>query len=1260
MDVFELALGGFANLKIAAENIEPTAPMASTYARLINYLSSTHEVIPFAYDWRKSIREAAQRFGDVIAKKLKETDQPIRIVAHSMGGLVARAMFAECDDVWDDFVERKGSRLLLLGTPHKGAYVIPQMLMGKERTLQLLELLDLRHSKQNLLQWIVQFPGVLELLPTEDDQVDYFSTQVWHDFSNLSGGDLIIPKEDDLENAKKFSEVLERSPVDPEKMAYIAGWAPNTPCGIRTKNDRGNIDLHFIGTDEGDGRVPWNTGIPEGLPAWYMEAAHGDLPDHKPGFPAIYELLVDGQTQRLPQIPQHISRAGQREYRLADDQPLVFPDQTDLEQAVMCSAPTRLLGPKVEPIHVSVAHGNLAFCEDPIAVGHYEGDALVSAEKALDYYLDRRLTTHHELGIYPGELGTALVVINTEKKPGGAIVVGLGKIGELSPKKLTDTFVTALTKYAVQRIEDHPGGGQLEIEFISLLVGTGEGGLSISNSIFAILESVHLVNKSLAQMPSSNNARITKLQFIELYKDRAIQATRELMLYPDREKFQIETEVQNLSGGRHRAYFQESPGWWNRMHIRSKGRGNSLMFTLPTNRARTEESELQVQWRNTDKLIQQAVNNPHWNWRLATTMFELLLPNRVKAFVSDLSNIVLVVDQTSARYPWELIYDRRMGDQKPMVIEVGLIRQLATQVFRTQVMDASNQNVMVVGNPKNTPKEFVDLPGAEQEARIVSNLLANDNFTVQSQIGTATVDIMTELFSADYRILHLAGHGVFEHELSEDADKEGENDKITGMVLGGGVFLTANEVNQMTRVPELVFINCCFLGKINPDDEAREAQQDAMRFPRHEFAASLSQRLIEMGVKAVVAAGWAVDDAAAVTFAETFYRNMLEGGLFGEAVKQARAVTYELHHDRTNTWGAYQCYGDPMYKLVKFSRTSSGEKTQRFVDLEEVIVEVENLIEDAKTTSVQGLENLRGWLKDILKEIEDTNKSWLNDAKLNEVLGRAYREMDLFKEAVIHYGATLENRKGRATINAAEQQANLRARWAVEVYRQGSPDEARALITESLDQLERLVKTFGENLERLSLIGSAHKRQAQISTGENRQIALENMKENYQAAWEKDKDNPYPLGNMLTAQVVLFWVGVKQRRSDILYANFKKLKALTTQQTIDNPHDFWAAIGETDTYLLKGLLEGSLVGIKDDDEKAVDLAKRYTTAWQRYGTARELKSVSEHLDFLVTMFETHDFEFKHDSENRIKQRANLYIELSSLAKSLREMIRKKD
>ena len=62
----------------------------------------------------------------------------------------------------------------------------------------------------------------------------------------------------------------------------------------------------------------------------------------------------------------------------------------------------------------------------------------------------------------------------------------------------------------------------------------------------------------------------------------------------------------------------------------------------------------------------------------------------------------------------------------------------------------------------------------------------------------------------------------------------------------------------MRRVPDLVFINCCYLGLVEaPPGTPPTGQQRA--FPR--LAANVATEFIRMGVRAVVAAGWAVDDA---------------------------------------------------------------------------------------------------------------------------------------------------------------------------------------------------------------------------------------------------------------------------------------------------------------------------------------------------------------------------------------------------------------
>ncbi len=161
------------------------------------------------------------------------------------------------------------------------------------------------------------------------------------------------------------------------------------------------------------------------------------------------------------------------------------------------------------------------------------------------------------------------------------------------------------------------------------------------------------------------------------------------------------------------------------------------------------------------------------------------------------------------------------------------------------------------------------------------------------------------MFKKPYRIVHLAGHGHYEPPTTPDGKAR------SGMVLDNGVFLTAVEVRQMQQVPELVFLNCCHIGQTGPEDR-RPARGPAVEFNR--LAASISRELIEMGVRAVVAAGWAVRDDAAKDFATVFYEKMLGGETFGRALGLARTHTYDMFGD-CNTWGAYQAYGDPDYRL---------------------------------------------------------------------------------------------------------------------------------------------------------------------------------------------------------------------------------------------------------------------------------------------------------------------------------------------------------
>src|SRR5207247_4671448 len=120
-----------------------------------------------------------------------------------------------------------------------------------------------------------------------------------------------------------------------------------------------------------------------------------------------------------------------------------------------------------------------------------------------------------------------------------------------------------------------------------------------------------------------------------------------------------------------------------------------------------------------------------------------------------------------------------------------------------------------------------------------------------------------------------------------------------------------------------------------------------LRDDRHKLAANLAAQFIRMGVRAVVAAGWAVNDDDAKTFARTFYEAMLAGRQFGDAVRVAREETYGS--GSSNTWGAYQCYGNPAFVLGKHSG-NQGEDGQRFASNAELVARLLNLALDAKSS----------------------------------------------------------------------------------------------------------------------------------------------------------------------------------------------------------------------------------------------------------------------------------------------------------------------
>src|ERR1043165_8852570 len=139
---------------------------------------------------------------------------------------------------------------------------------------------------------------------------------------------------------------------------------------------------------------------------------------------------------------------------------------------------------------ISVAHGDLRRARYPLAVGHYHGDTIVHAEQRLDEQLGGRLTELFNMYLYPGAEGTSEVIHVEGAHPPGAIIIGLGNVGEINPAIVRNGICNAVLRHALavlneSRNKEGEAGGEagqswLSAGFSTLLLGTyGGNALSI-------------------------------------------------------------------------------------------------------------------------------------------------------------------------------------------------------------------------------------------------------------------------------------------------------------------------------------------------------------------------------------------------------------------------------------------------------------------------------------------------------------------------------------------------------------------------------------------------------------------------------------------------------------------------------------------------------------------------------------------------------------------------------------------------------------
>ncbi|QRM90584.1 CHAT domain-containing protein [Lacinutrix sp. WUR7] len=1124
------------DLNINATKVAASGVIKKFYLKIAEYFSSDYDVFTLEFDWRKSVAPAAQELADIINDLVAENVN-ISIVAHSMGGLVVRQCMISHPDIWKKFSKNKSNKFLMLGTPWLGSYLIMEVLTGHSKRVKQLAAIDFKNNRKDLLKVFWKFPGVFELLPIEKQgKRAFWETDFWEALdkeANLKHIPSVNTNKKSLNTFQIFREEIitfldgvESDNRFFENVYYICGKADKTVFDYKFKDKLfSKFDqLVYKTTSNGDGSVTWQTGIPKQLKGsknlYYSNTSHGDLANETYIFEGIKDIIETGSTNRL-KTQEPISRSGEiigESYEYAE--PLYNED--DVVNAVFgCETVSEI---ETERINVTVVNGDLKVSSYPVMVGHFFMDLILSAEKALDGYLNNRLSQRMDIGYYPGRIGESEVFFNLKTQPKGAVVCGLGDNSELTTFLLAKTVKLAALKYAMFMRDNYtlPQAKRYANGISVILIGIGYGKLPIEDSVKGILLGLSAANTYINERGEGLKP-IKNLEIVNYYESTASQAYFSLSRLKDKDNdnrisFNLTKGIISRSGAKKKQMFTENQyNWWYNLHISSvikpikdankKQVIDGFKYFSSNGLARIEKEMIGIGMNKIKYLLKENSYQSFWDKSLSKTLFEMLIPNDFKDIFRNQTNMIIKLDKAAAEIPWELLHDSETDDT-PASVTSSFIRQLVIDNSDDYVEVAlNNNNVFVVGDPNYHSDSLPQLSAAKEEAEWLNSQLIHNGFKAYSFINSNAKTIMMEMFNRKYKILHFSGHGLYDVE----------NDNI-GIAIGDGITIDPAMIKQIGYVPDFVFINCCYSGVIDVEDE---------RFTKNRYllAANIGTQLIEMGVKAIVISGWAVDDAAARTFSEVFYKRMFEGYDFGTSVQKARLACYQ-NHQRSSTWGAYQCYGNQFYRFNNRKKSMKDEleyiiPSQIYTDLDNLLI----AIRDRKYNTNKALKKLEGYLL----KVEEAN---LLDAKVLEKEALVYNELGKSEIALQKFKDLFLYTSGNFSIEALEQYCIIKTNNLTAENMQ-----------EDLNEIEFLI-LVGKNPTRLNIVANAYKLASTHFNKKTEQVNyLEKAFHLYEHSYKAAVDRYH--GSSLDAMSNLIFIGhiLEQLGQEKLLDRMNKSKA---------------------------------------------------------------------------------------------------------------------
>lgn len=919
LDPMEIACGTLTRLALGpgrTSKVVPLGVMLLFYLKLKLRLRASDFAADFwGYDWRRSIAD----LGTQLAQHLRNSPDKVHLVAHSMGGLVARAALKQG-------AAPRVNRLVMLGTPNHGSFLATQAIRATLDTIRTLAKFDLCHSAEELCVKVFNtFPSLYQLLPSPRKfaAFDLFDPAAWP-----PDGPQPVPAL--LRAARELPDQL-APPSD--RFHLIVGANQETVTGLELRDGQ----FAYTQSRAGDGTVPLAFAQLDGISTHYVDESHGSLPNHAQVARAISDLLRTGQTNVLPTS----WTAPRTALRRLDDQQLrsaVTPekrtqpptpaearellarfvsagarDATGLPTPVAPGQPptelrfdSLVVGRRRQHrLDLSLAQGDITQANArAIVLGLFREVTPAGAASAIDARMNGAISEMIVRRMFAGNVGEVFV-LPTGRHPVRADLVlfaGLGTFDEFQVETLQLVAENTIRTLVRTDVED----------FATVLLG-GNSGQTIATSL------EHLLRGFVrGLLDADRDFRFRRITLCENDPARFAELRQELYrlagtpLLADVEVTFDERTLPSaeISEAPARGTVPSSAPAPNYLIVRQEeARGDRLLFRsslLTAGAKATVITDTKPVSANALRELLAEIESRHFTPaalpQFGTRLAQLVLADRVCSVLPTQADrhLVVVHDAPASRVPWETLHS---GGRFPAVAAGLSRRYLASNLSVAKWLETRRQQpvleVLLVVNPTQ------DLDGAEHEGARVKKLIEEGlpaRLTLRHGAEATRDALRADFRSGQYDLVHYAGHAFFD-------PKEPSR---SGILCAGEEVLSGAELSGLGNLPNLVVFNACEAGRIRSGADLKKRHLEIPR--RLERAVGLAESFLRGGIANYVGTYWPVGDAAAERFAVVFYQQLLRGSTIGTALLHARNAVRSLK-PATVDWADYIHYGDFNFSL---------------------------------------------------------------------------------------------------------------------------------------------------------------------------------------------------------------------------------------------------------------------------------------------------------------------------------------------------------